>query len=77
MGITKLALSKLAGVKSSKVSVSKAQAVVVYDPREVSPEEMVRAINEGTTFRARIVAVREPTAMDDEEDCLILGWFCD
>ena len=75
MGITKLALSKLAGVKSSKVSVSKAEAVVVFDPREVSPEEMVRAINEGTAFRSAVVAVREPSAM--EEDCLFLGLFCD
>jgi Cu+-exporting ATPase len=39
------ALEKLDGVKEAKVSRPERQAVVVYDPAKVSPQQLVDAVN--------------------------------
>lgn len=39
------ALEGLKGVKKAEVSFDEKQAIVTYDPKQVSVEEMIRAIN--------------------------------
>ncbi len=41
-----LALGRLDGVREAKVSFEGKQARVIYDPAKVTPEQMVRAVDE-------------------------------
>ena len=60
------------------MSLARDEAVVVYDPVRVTPEQMVEAIHSGTPYQASVVSVGdvEPIA-DGETDCLFLGFLCD
>ena len=77
MGITKLALEKLDGIHSSTVSLNREQAIVIFDPQKVEPEDMVRSINESSGFRARVISVGDVQEESPAPNCLFLGFFCD
>ena len=51
------ALEGLKGVKKANVSFNEKRAVVTYDPNQVSPDEMIRAVDRAG-FQARLVTKR-------------------
>ena len=59
------------------MSLARDEAVVVYDPMRVTPEQMVDAIHSGTPYQASVVSVGEVQPNADGGNCLFLGLFCD
>ena len=53
------------------------EAVVVYDPVRVTPEQMVAAIHTATSFQASVLSVGDVESTADGDNCLFLGLFCD
>lgn len=77
MSIVKLALSGLAGIETSRVDLG--GALVVYDPQQLTPEQMARAINAKTPFEARVVTDRayDPAQFQvRRKQCGWWRWFC-
>ena len=71
------ALEGLDGVLSARVSNPRGISEVVFDPREVTVEVMIRAI-EKAGFSAKMVAVKPAKFASDVKDksCGYMGAFC-
>ena len=76
MAFVKLALSGLDGIESSRVNMSGAK--VTYDPKRISPREIVKAINDKTYFKAALIDgdAPPPLAGKEKKNCAWYRIFC-
>lgn len=75
MGIVKLALAGPAGIQDTEVELGR--AVVVYDPAQISAEDVVTVVNDETQFTATLEADGPAAAppRQSKRDCW-LSWWC-
>lgn len=55
----KIVLRKLDGVRTADVSYAKKQAVVTYDGAKVTPQQMVKAIQDALPYKASVEQVEK------------------
>jgi hypothetical protein len=70
----KLTLSGLDGIKKSYVDMEK--GVLIFDPKVISVEQIVEAINKNTPFQASASSIGEVNLEEFPESCGFLGLFC-
>ncbi len=59
---------KVEGCKEAKADWEKNWAWAEYDPEKTTPEELVKAINENTRFKAELPEKTSEKESNDEED---------
>lgn len=68
-------------MQSAYITLNPGRAVVVFDPKRVTAENMAQAVSIKTPFGAEVRSVEKYSGKTEKnggrrKNCLILGFFC-